>query len=108
MSPPPTTRGRSGATTATRDVGLPLAQARLLLLPTEVIASPESRVAYRIERLLGEGGFGQVYLAQRLGRSTLVPRVVCIKASTRIDGLEAREIVEPDLFRHFFRGHDVA
>jgi hypothetical protein len=29
-------------------------------------------------------------------------------ASTRIDGLEARVIVEPDLFRHFFRGHDVA
>lgn len=29
-------------------------------------------------------------------------------ASTRIDGLEARAIVEPGLFRHFFRGHDVA
>ena len=41
---------------------------------------------YRIERLLGEGGFGQVYLARRLGRSTRVPAAVCIKVSERIDG----------------------
>ncbi|HEX9186910.1 MAG TPA: protein kinase, partial [Vicinamibacteria bacterium] len=41
---------------------------------------------YRVERLVGEGGFGQVYLARRLGRSSAVPAVVCIKASERIDG----------------------
>ena len=36
--------------------------------------------------MLGEGGFGQVYLARRLGRSVTVPEILCIKVSTRIDG----------------------
>jgi serine/threonine-protein kinase len=35
---------------------------------------------------LGEGGFGQVFLAKRLGRSLLVPQTLCIKVSARIDG----------------------
>jgi serine/threonine protein kinase len=52
----------------------------------QVIASPETRLEYQIERLLGEGGFGQVYLAARRGRSTLVPETVCIKISRHIDG----------------------
>ena len=55
-------------------------------MPAQVIASPETRLSYRIERLLGEGGFGQAYLARRLGRSRVVPSTVCIKASERIDG----------------------
>jgi serine/threonine protein kinase len=57
-----------------------------LLRIAQIITSPETQLEYRIERLLGQGGFGQVYLARRLGRSTIVPEVVCIKVSQRIDG----------------------
>jgi serine/threonine protein kinase len=57
-----------------------------LLATGETIASPESGLHYRIERWLGEGGFGQVFLATRLGSSTAIPETVCIKASERIDG----------------------
>jgi eukaryotic-like serine/threonine-protein kinase len=56
------------------------------LAPSAILISPESRLQYRIERRVGEGGFGQVYLAQRLGRSTIVPETICIKVSARIDG----------------------
>ncbi len=59
---------------------------RLLLSPGQVVSSTVSRLRYRIERLLGEGGFGQVYLAARVGYSSSVPQTVCIKISARIDG----------------------
>jgi len=57
------------------------------LLPiAHVITSPETQLSYQIDGLLGQGGFGQVYLARRLGRSSSVPEVLCIKVSQRIDG----------------------
>ncbi len=59
---------------------------RDLLEAGQRIVSPESGLTYRVERLLGQGGFGQVYLARRLGRSDEVPETVCIKASRHIDG----------------------
>ncbi len=74
----------TSATTRTRIVRAQ--QVRQLLEPPQVIASPETRLQYRVERLLGAGGYGQVYLATRLGRSSAVPQVVCIKASEHIDG----------------------
>jgi len=75
------------ATTRTAPaVRVPVDLTRHLLAPGLVIASPETRFQYSIDRLLGEGGFGQVYLARRLGRSSAVPEILCIKVSTRIDG----------------------
>jgi hypothetical protein len=38
----------------------------------ETVRSPETGLVYRIGRLLGQGGFGQAFLATRLGRSTTV------------------------------------
>jgi serine/threonine protein kinase len=76
----------STATTRTRPVRLVLPPERHLLQPGQVVASPETLLQYRIERLLGRGGYGQVYLARRAGRSSIVPAVVCIKISEHIDG----------------------
>ena len=77
----------SAATTRTaKSVRVPLARLQPLLVPDQVITSPDTHLQYRIDRLLGEGGFGQVYLARRIGRSSVVPTLVCIKVSPRIDG----------------------
>jgi serine/threonine-protein kinase len=59
---------------------------RRLLEHAQIVESPETRLTYRIGRFLGQGGFGQVYLATRGGRSRDVPGTVCIKVSRRIDG----------------------
>jgi serine/threonine-protein kinase len=59
---------------------------RYLLAPRQVVTSPETLLSYEVERFLGEGGFGQVFLAHRAGRSSVVDETVCVKISTRIDG----------------------
>jgi serine/threonine-protein kinase len=77
----------SDATTRTaRSIRVTSGQTGRLLVPSQVVTSPETNLQYRIERLLGAGGFGQVYLTRRLGRSSTVPSIVCIKVSERIDG----------------------
>ncbi len=62
------------------------ADARRLLSRGSRVRSPESGLEYVVERFLGEGGFGQAYLAERLGRSSTVDKTVCIKISPHIDG----------------------
>lgn len=74
------------APTRTRPGHLRLERHGRLLRPGQELVSAESLLRYRVDRLVGEGGFGQVYLARRLGRSSEVPRTVCIKVSRRIDG----------------------
>ena len=81
---PSTADSRQTTRTAT-SARVPAARARLLR-PSQIIKSPETSFEYCVDQLLGEGGFGQVYLARRLGRSRDVPEVLCIKVSTRIDG----------------------
>ena len=76
----------SEATTAPASRRTLLARTGFLLVPPEVVVSPESRLEYRVDRMLGEGGFGQAYLSTRLGRARGVPATVCIKASEHIDG----------------------
>jgi hypothetical protein len=80
-------KNASSATTRTGVTGpARRARAQRLLAPGQIVVSPETRIGYGVDRLLGEGGFGQVYLARRLTRSASVPDIVCIKVSTRIDG----------------------
>ena len=79
-------KGTSEATTRTRAASAPDDGREPLLARAEIVTSPETRLHYRVDQLIGRGGFGQVYLARRIGRSEVVPETVCIKASTRIDG----------------------
>ena len=77
----------SAAVTRTRTVGpVPAARGGRLVAADDVVSSPDTGHTYRIGRLIGEGGFGQVYLARRLGRARGVPTDVCVKISAHMDG----------------------
>jgi len=76
----------SAATTRTGPAPASFKPARHLLAADQVIRTPQTGLRYRIGRLLGEGGFGQAYLARRLGARAGMPPTVCIKVSERIDG----------------------
>src|SRR5262249_50028779 len=74
-----------------------------LLAPGEIVRSPDNGLQYRIEQSIGAGGFGQAYLAQRIGRSSLIPSTVCVKISTRMDGW-----VRETYFGQVLGGHERA
>jgi eukaryotic-like serine/threonine-protein kinase len=78
LTPSATTR-RAGGIPASRT-------APPLLTFGQVVSSPQTGLGYRVGRLLGQGGYGQVYLVRRQGRSPVVPEVLCLKVSTHIDG----------------------
>ena len=73
----------SQATTRTRRSAR--TDATRLLSPAQIVHSPETGIAYRIERMLGFGGYGQVYLSRRLVRSSEIPEILAIKISPFID-----------------------
>jgi len=80
------TRAAASGFSADRTRTRPAGAGRFLLAAGQVVQSPETGARYRVEGLLGQGGFGQVFRARRLVRSRSVPTVVCIKASLYIDG----------------------
>jgi hypothetical protein len=82
----PRKRSTAATTVSMNSVRARLAPAQRWLNPGDVIESPETRLRYDIERLIGAGGFGQAFLARRKGRSTRVAATVCIKISPHIDG----------------------
>ena len=70
------------ATTRTARLGhQPSARLPRYLSPAQIVVSADTRLSYRVERLLGQGGYGQVYLVKRLGRSSAVPARLCLKVS---------------------------
>ena len=76
-----TTFNPDAATRTARQVPGSSRTKELLLRPGQIVASPESKLRYEVGKLIGQGGFGQVFLATRLGRSDAVPQEVCIKVS---------------------------
>jgi serine/threonine protein kinase len=93
----------TATTRTTRSIHVPKTHTDQMLAPGQVVQSPETNLQYRIDRLIGEGGFGQAYLAWRVGRSAVVPDLVCVKVSSRIDGW-----LREAYFGQVLDGHDRA
>ena len=79
-------RTSEATTRTTRSIHIPLGKRGQLLLPGETIASPETGLAYTIDRWLGEGGFGQVYFARREGKLIRGSRDRLHQGQPHIDG----------------------
>jgi serine/threonine protein kinase len=75
----------SRATTLTRRTGRN-ASGIPMLARNEIVHSAETDASYRIDNLIGFGGYGQVFLSKRLGRGTSIPESLCIKVSPYMDG----------------------
>ena len=56
-----------------------------LLACGQTVVSPETQRQYSVGKLLGQGGFGQVFLAERAAGAGDVPATVCIKVSMHMD-----------------------
>ncbi len=72
----------ANATTRTRTAAIK-ARREPLLTPGQEIANADRGARYRIDQLIGEGGYGQVYTARRIGRGQ--SHEICIKVSRRMD-----------------------
>lgn len=86
MSPRMRRRTTQATTVSVHSARARLSPAERWLAAGDSVTSPESGLTYRVERLIGSGGFGQAYLARRRGRSTAVADTVCIKVSPHLDG----------------------
>ena len=102
VRPLPTLKHATSATTRNTLSLMHLArQSAYLLVPQQVDLEPREPAASTASSgCSAQGGFGQVYLATRLGGRDTVPEVVCIKVSAHIDGW-----LREAYFGHLLDGH---